>query len=344
MSNNNPVKSGAATPEAGGLPLEPDSVSELLFATHLFTVEIISLAATPWAVEADGLQHRRLSIVLRLLALHKGKLNLQPQQTFPLEVEQRRESEFFNHDFHGLWSHVTPQPEVGVRYVVISRAATDSPAALMQDGACVRLLLPAYESDILLALEAERLYREILDAASNEANNETEYEPEREPPTVAATRALLAFTRERIADGRDIFALYFWARIQPTLLANTELLLPDVLALASSPSAKNSFRQTIVALIYDATLDFEPDSPPYRMVLAMFAALLLQPEASPLHEMLVEVQFYNLIFQDRRPRFNSGAVIPDADARRALLAALAPFRTERAQRIKVWLSTGGGGS
>ncbi|MCA1567702.1 MAG: hypothetical protein LC803_19065 [Acidobacteria bacterium] len=341
MSNNDPVKSGAATPGADGLPLEPDSVSELLFATHLFTVEIISLTATPWAVEADDLQHRRLGIVLRLLALHKGKLNLQPSQTFPLEVEQRRESEFFNHDFHGLWSHVTPQPEVGVRYVVISRAATDSPAALMQEGACVRLLVPAYESDILLALEAERLYREIFAAANYESNNETEYEPKHEPPTIAAARALLNFTRERVAGCRDIYALYFWARIQPALLANTELLLPGVLTLASSSNAKNSFRQTTVALIYDAALDFEPDSPPYRIVLATFVALLLQPEASLLHEMLVEVQLYNLIFQDQRPRFNSGAMIPDADAHRAVLAALAPFKTERAQRIKVWLSAGG---
>jgi hypothetical protein len=340
MSSHDSAESGAGATGAKGLSFEPGSLSELLFATHLFTVEVMTVAASAWGV-ADGLERRRLDLTLRLLALYKGELNLQPGDTFPFDTEQRRESEFFNFSFHGLWSHVDPQPEVGVRYVVISRAMTDSPAALMQEGACVRLLLPAYESDILLALEAERVYES--ERSYQGILNDTYYEPKQEL-ALAATRALINFTRERIAECRDIYALYFWARIQPSLLTNTELMLPGVLALASSLNAKNSFRQTLVALIYDAALDLEPNSPSYRMVLATFVALLLQPGASALHEMLVEVQLYNLIFQDQRPRFNSGAVIPDADARRALQTALAPFKNERAQRIKIWLSTGGGGA
>lgn len=340
MNSHDPAESGAGAPEAGGLPFEPGSASELLFATHLFMVEVMTAAASPWGV-ADGLERRRLDLTLRLLALYKGELRVRPGDAFPLGVEQRRESEYFNFSFHGLWSHVEPPPEVGVRYVVVSQGATDSPAALMQEDACVRLLAPEYESDILLAREAEQLFRGILDAAGRRSGGGSGYEPEPEPEPPAAARALLAFAREHAADCRDLFALYLWARVRPSLPAYAELLLPDALALTASPNATLKFRQTLVASVYEAALEFEPDSPPYRMVLATFLALLSQPEASLLREMLVEAQLYNLIFKDQRPRFDSGEVIPDAAERRAMLGALAPFTTERAQRLKVWLSSGG---
>jgi hypothetical protein len=328
MSSHDLSESNAGAPEADGLPFEPDSISELLSATHLFTVEVASFAATPWTTAADGLEHRSLDMTFRLLALYKGRLDVQPEETFPLNVEQRRESEFFNHEFYGLWSHVEPQPEVGVRYVVVSQGATGAPAALMQEGACRRLLTPEYESDILLAREAERLFRRTLDDRGQES------------PTLSAARALLNFTQERRAVGLDLFALYLWARVQPPLLQAPEVLLPEALALALSPDARTKFRLIIVASVYEAALLFAPDSPPYQLVLRALLTLLTRPEAAPLHETLVEVQLYNLLFQNSVPRFPRAGIVPDAAERGRLRDALAPFASERAQRIKVWLNSG----
>ena len=47
-----------AGPPAGSLPLEPQSRSELLAATHVFSVEIVKVAAEPWSAQKDNIQQR----------------------------------------------------------------------------------------------------------------------------------------------------------------------------------------------------------------------------------------------------------------------------------------------
>src|SRR5881394_2814029 len=76
------------------LPHEAGSPSEVLSASHLFSVEVITLQETPWAMGADGLQHRNLNMDMRLLDVQKGKIDLAPQKNFQLRVDQRREDEF----------------------------------------------------------------------------------------------------------------------------------------------------------------------------------------------------------------------------------------------------------
>ena len=73
------------------LPYLPESESEALSSTHLFSVEVVSVEASPWAAQADGLEHRYLDLVVRLLESLKGTLAVGQGETFPVRVEQRRE-------------------------------------------------------------------------------------------------------------------------------------------------------------------------------------------------------------------------------------------------------------
>src|SRR6185295_2593467 len=116
--NNEQNKDDREVSTFDGLPYEPGSSAELLNSTHVFTVEILALAATPFVAGDDDLEHRVLSLELRLIKIFKGKLDVDEGQTFTLKVLQHRESELFVTEFHGLWSHL--EVEAGVRYVVIA--------------------------------------------------------------------------------------------------------------------------------------------------------------------------------------------------------------------------------
>jgi hypothetical protein len=87
------------------LPCEPGSAAELLAATYVFLVEIVSLEATPWALGEDRLEHRRVRLDARVLEVWKGHLDGERGATFPWEVEQEREGEMVVSDYHGMWSH-----------------------------------------------------------------------------------------------------------------------------------------------------------------------------------------------------------------------------------------------
>ncbi|MFI5382413.1 MAG: hypothetical protein ACHRHE_24210, partial [Tepidisphaerales bacterium] len=104
MSENTQPASAKQDAAPAPLPHEPESSSELLAATHLFTVEILQQSATPWAGAADNLQHRTLSLKLRLLELFKGNVQLKPGDAFDLNVAQRREDALTVSDYHGFWS------------------------------------------------------------------------------------------------------------------------------------------------------------------------------------------------------------------------------------------------
>ena len=68
------------------LPFEPKSKAELLSSSHLFTVEVVTAQASPWAVGQDGLEHRSMALGLRLSAMLKGRLTVPAGEAFSVTL------------------------------------------------------------------------------------------------------------------------------------------------------------------------------------------------------------------------------------------------------------------
>jgi len=305
------------------LPYLPESESEALSSTHLFSVEVVSVEASPWAAQADGLEHRYLDLVVRLLESLKGTLAVGQGETFPVRVEQRRENAYSVSDYHGLWSHIEPQADQ--RLLIVAEAQTTSPAALMQEGACERILDAGYASDIRYDQEAEQLFRESLSEA-DQAN-----------PELSAVQTLLKFTLDRRAATRDLMARYVWDYVEPVFLRDPEQVLPFILPLILAEDATVELRRSLVADLYDAVLllDARPDIS--QQVLLAFFSLLFQASASPFYHSLVGAQLYNLIFRNDEPKFRAAALFPNPADRSLLKARLREFESDRTQELVNWL-------
>jgi hypothetical protein len=322
--NRESVDRNEGGPSFSGLPHEPRSSSELLSSTHLFTVEILSMKEAPWGVGDDGLEHRRLEMEAKLLELYKGRLNLQRQQAFRFSVEQRRESEFFVTDFHGLWSHV--QPVSGTCYLVVTQGASDSPAELMQEPHCKQLVDCKNGVEVQLALEAERLYQDMLKTGRTRS--------------LSFARSLLKLASERRAQGGEFFARYLWARLGPSFLESPEQLLPDILEWITSAGLSVPFRRALLGGFTDAysLLNFNPAL--HQSVVRAFFSLLLLSEAGPLHHELLQVNLYNLVFDNDVPRMSAQAIFPERAERERWRGVLSHFDSEGGQKLSQWLNSG----
>jgi hypothetical protein len=307
------------------LPYLPESASEALSSTHLFTVEVVSVHAAPWAAQADGLEHRRLDLGVRLLENLKGDLAVPQGETFRVAVEQRRENEYMVSDYHGLWSHFEPQ--VGQILLIVAEAQTTSPAALMQEGICKRILDAEYASDIRVDLEAEHLFRESL----TEANQDN--------PELTAVEALLKFTFERRATTRDLMARYMWDYVEPVFLREPDKVLPFILPLILAEDATVDLRMELVSDLYDAVLRLEADPDISRQVIVAFFSLLFQQSASRFYDSLVEVQLYNLIFRNDEPQFRVATLFPNPADRARLKTRLEQFDSDQAEELMDWLDS-----
>jgi hypothetical protein len=316
--------------DAGGdshqvsLPFESDSGSELLSANHLFVVEILDLTERPWSPGPDGLEQRGLRMNARLLETFKGALDLAPGKAFPLEVQQRRESEFVTSDYHGMWSHISPT--AGTRYLVFADASSNSPAALMQEGACKKLLGPEYTSDVRLAIQAETLFQHA--SRSPEAAN-------REG---GAIQLLLRFSNDKRSQAKDLYERYLWARVGPAFREKEPHLLSQILELVAAVDGTLELRSELVSELYDATVDLQPDADLARRVLRVFFSLLLQKVSASLQPRLVDVEIYGLAFEDDKPAFPAASIFPDAREREHLKAIVLQFDSERAHALSAWLS------
>lgn len=326
MAVSNLTHNYGGEPPRDDLPHEPGSPAELLSATHLFTAEILTLKATPWSGGADGLEHRQVDMRLRLQEVYKGQVSLKPNETFPLLVEQRRESEFIETDYHGLWSHAGPAP--GVRYLVVADAAVTSPSELMQEGPCQKLLPAEYESDVRHARQAETLFKE---AARNKQEGLDR--------DLAAARSLLNFTQARRTASKDLFARYLWARVGPAFLQSAERLLTEVTDIITAESATLELRMALIHDLYEAVLLLEPNPDLSRRVIKAFFSVLLQGGASSrLHQGLIEVQLYNLIFHEGKAKFARRAIYPENAAElNELRSVLTRLDSERARQLSGWL-------
>ncbi|MBV9354855.1 MAG: hypothetical protein JO023_04950 [Chloroflexi bacterium] len=312
---------------AGSFPYKPELSSEALSASHLFTVAILSADTTPWAREADGLQHRQLSMRIRLLEVFKGTLDTLPNDTFAVRVEQLRESRYAVSGYGGIWSHV--DPVAGQRYLVVSNAPNvTSPVALLREDALQQLLDASYASDVRFDLEAEQVYQDTLAEADTE---DTE---------LSAARRLLHLTFERRAMVRDVVARYVWDYVEPAFVRAPEQLLPDILALISAGDATLELRRSLIADLYDTVVLYDLGREVVDPLVKALLVLLLQPSASPLRHTLIEVQLYNLIVGDEQPSAAADTLVPDPAERERLRAAVrgAEADADTSEALVAWLA------
>jgi hypothetical protein len=340
-----------ASGTASSLPVEADSPSELLSATHLFSVEIQSVQAGVWT-GGNGLEHRSLDIDMRLDRVFKGTLTIRTGQQFSLRVQQRREDEFIVSDYHGIWSHVDPQPAPGIGYLVLASSATSSPAELLQDEACRGLLERSYEADVKLAISAERQYQQAWRDAVRPSADRVQ----------SRARALLEFAQEHEEDGRGLWARYVWARLSPAFRERPDEVVPEVAMLVRAEAADPEFRVALFLQLYESMLAV-PDPGLIAQAIKSALSLLGEERMAAVRNRLVEVDLYNLVFHaataappaepepltpTAAPRLGVPAappraelLIPDQEDRTALEQLLSGFDTERSQRLAAWLGGGG---
>ncbi len=307
------------------LPYEPDSGSELLSATHIISVEIISLKETPWSSEDGMLEQRVLDVDLKLLKVLKGAVDLEPGNGFTIRVTQRRESEFEVSDYHGLWSHIELQK--GQSYLIISTAASNSPPTLMQEDTCKGIHDTGYEGDVRLALDAERLY--------NEKIHETDHG---DRPELAAAEAIIGLTESTEIPCKDMYARYLWARIRPSFLQYDDSLKDKVLSMIIAEEKTYEFRSSLIADFDDAVLFLDSKPSLANSALKAYLEIILQNKSERLHDALVNVYIYNSIFDDKgHVLVKAIDIFPDVSYRQRLKVAVGAIDSKRATEIVKWL-------
>jgi hypothetical protein len=307
------------------LPVEPGSTAELLAATHLFMVELLTQTATPWSGGADGLEHRRIDLELRLVEPFKGTLGVKPGEAFAVAVEQRREKGLRVTDYHGFWSHA--KATAGARYLVVAGGASDAPAVLMQEPAIQQLLDAGMAQDVKGALAAEEAFAPEL--SSHDAAKRR-----------AAAHGMLELALQHRAAYRGLFARYLWARIDPIYTSAEDEVLPGVFDLIGAKDATPELRSSLIADVYAGVLALGPTPERCARLLKQLFGVLLQPEAAPLHDYLLQVPIYNLIFQPGARPLSSSAVVPAGGDRDRLKTVVAGFRSSQAREILTWLAGG----
>jgi hypothetical protein len=306
------------------LPLEPGSGSEFLAASHLFSVQIQDVTDAPWLPQPDGLERRNLVMQVLLDQVFKGSLEVQPGETFTLQVVQERENALVESDYHGMWSHIFP--DAGTGYLVASLGESQVPAELMQEAACLRLLDGVYTADAHLAIEGERRYQQALQnqAASQAAEN--------------ALEALLDFAYENRSQASDAFERYLWARSEPLFLLEPLHILAALLELLGAVDASLSLRRNLAPDLVQAILLLEQDEQAVSLTaIQAFLEILLQPESKDLFEALVQPLYSLVIGMDGIPRFPPSLVVPDVEKRRQIWAVLEEVDLERAHELAVWI-------
>jgi hypothetical protein len=302
------------------LPHETGSASEVLAASHLFTVEVLKVEGTAWMGGADGLEHRNLDMELRLLDVQKGAIQ-RPPKAFTLRVEQRRDDELLELSFHGLWSHVAP--EVGTRYLVAAEGKSTDPAELMKEGTCQRLLNASLAVDVRLAIEAEQLWQKAHgpDAAAQ----------------MKAAKALLEFGLRNRASGHDLLGRYLWVRVMGVFNETEGRLVGEVVQILRAPDTTIELRSSLAAELYAAALLLEPSTEAYRSTAGAFMSMLQQKESTPLHSQIAEVYLYGMVFDAEDNAVLKSESVGDAGSRAGANAVVSKLTSDRSKRLSTWL-------
>lgn len=329
-----PMTSSTSSPppaaSAGSLPVEPASQAELLSATHLFSVEVLSARAQAWALGKDGLEHRVFQADLLLSSVAKGLFTVPAGQTFSAAIEQTREDELVGNDYHGLWSHVAPEPAAGVKYFVVSAApgaAPMDPARLLQEPVCKRVLGPSSAADVALAEQGEAGFRSILAQGGERAGEK-------------ARTALLRFAGTRAASATGLFGRYLLDRVAPSIEGDREVQ-GELLALLARPDASHELRLELLGAAEEVTADASVDHDFLRAAARAFAGLLVEPRAAAAHVRIASVSLFQAVFPDEvTARLKPADVAADPAERAKIAAALRAVSHPHAAKLAQWLSHG----
>jgi hypothetical protein len=310
------------------LPREARSSSELLAASHVFTIDVRQVTDKPWMPRPDGWQGRGLDLDIVVREVLKGTLSVAPDRPVRVEVFQRRSPSPFGEQAP-LWSQI--EPEAGASYLIIAAGEPDSPlGVLLNEGACLRILPGAASVQVHLARQAEQIFQETR-AASPPPGQDSE---------VLASRALLAFTTAHLAEASDLFGRYLWARIVPSFVRSADRPVGELMALITSPAVAPDLRLELCASLDRVSGPLGSDETYLRTVANGYFRLLLDPGAEALHHRIVQVGLYLLVFPSEGgpARERASVVIPDPAARAQGAAALANHTGERAQALIAWLN------
>ncbi|HMC10394.1 MAG TPA: hypothetical protein VKH44_03855 [Pirellulaceae bacterium] len=309
---------------AAALPHEPASSAEILAASHIFVVEMVSQTATEWARPTeDALQQRRLVMKIRLVESLKGMLKAKHGEVVEVNVEQAREDKFTVSDFHGFWSHT--ELKTGTKYLVLAEGQSEDLAVLMQEPAIKAVLDGALASDVKAATAAEQQFGPSL--TGNDAARRRD-----------AALQMLALAKEQRAKLHGLFGRYLWARVGPVYRDALDALLPPALEIVQARDATLQLREALIYGLYDTFLSIAPMPPKSLELLRPLLGLLTQPEAAPLGDRLIQVPIYNLIFRPGKTPPSAASVLPDPAARTRILDALGTHKSAKAAEVRSWLA------
>ena len=326
---NPSTTSASAAPDPSreaALPVEPSSRSELLSATHVFSIEIVSVQSSPWISKSDGTQSRSLDLDIKLLETLKGQLTTPVGEVFEASVDQIQGSPRLPPV--GIWSAL--EPEAKARYLVVANGLPTSAAKdVLAERALVRISDGAAAAEVHLAKEGEGVFRAALSAPANAGKE----------PDLAASRALLDVALNDVARAGDLFGRYLLARITPSFVRSPDRPVAPLVALLTAPGASFGLRAEISALLDQVAVELGGDPVFLQAVANGYLQLLVDPGAQRLHHRLVQVSLYLLVFpkDDGKARAPSSQVVPDAAARARYKAALAAFPGDRSAKLSAWL-------
>jgi hypothetical protein len=305
------------------LPHESGSAAELLAATHIFEIRATAVQTSEWKRGADGLEHRELIAHLVLGPVLKGDIGLTPGREFILRAPQAREGALTVSDWHGFWSQT--ELHAGESRIALAESSGSDPAELLVEPAVRELADPALAVDYHAAARLERQYASPL----------------RGDRTAAGSAALALL--KQVADGRARYGgalgRYVWARIAPVYAPHQAALQPAVIAIALAPDTSAELRLALVAGLDQETLDQDATPAQRAQLLGSLLRLLLLPQARPMREWLVQTVLHGQVFAEHGTTIAATRVVPDANVRRQLTAAISDLPEPRAQELARWLET-----
>ena len=298
-----------------GLPVEPNSRSEILSANHLFTVEITTFAASPW--EPQGfLEHRTVEMNGTVIDNLKGEL---ARDRFEFKVEQRRDDPYTAMAYYGLWSHISVA--AGQRFLVIASTASNDPAGMMNEPECRALLDVSRRQDVIAAMDAERAWDLVR--------------PEQGDP--AKVRALLDSAGPRRAEIEDVFGRYLGARVEPALYRDPKGLEVVVLAWISAPEATPNLVRAVVTAVDDVLVKLHRPPDVVGPFVRTIVELATRERLAPIRRQLLEVFLLNSVMPEDGKRLRVQDALPDPIDRRRLAELLSPLKSEQATELRNWL-------
>jgi hypothetical protein len=305
------------------LPVEASSTSEILAATHLFSVRLKAVSPRPWIAGADGLERRQLDLTLILEEPLKGRLITRAGERVQAQVEQVREGENQVSDSHGPWSD--RNFAVGDGLLISASGEETSPVKLLQP--------PTLRAIYDIALAAD-----VRGAKLAEARLAPGMRSRSRVEQTRRARELLARAGDPRSSFGELYGDYVWARLRAVYAANEAALAPAVAEIAVAPRLRPGLRQALVSGAYAAVLDLGWTPQRARTLVTPLLRYLPSSESLPLREWLVGAPLYNLIFPPGVPPLEATSVISSTAERKRVAAAVASVSSDRAARLSRWLN------